>query len=189
MPRTITIILIFVLLVNCSYKRADAKPVRAKKNNLVSEKYIPNPDTLAIENEIANQPFLTDTISVEAIKILFQNQFEITKKPIRNKFVKDQTDTLITIRKGKSYIRLYAVSQEAKCFYEAAEIADAFPVLQKSIRVGQSKQDIMRVFPALAKTKIIPDFIEISAGEGADFLYLVFKNNKLSKVNYHPYLD
>lgn len=192
MPRNSLFVCILLVLFNCSSKKADKKPlvVKSKPKTTASHiLYIPNPDTLAIENEMANQPFLTDTISLEAIKFLFKDQYKISKKPVPNKFVKNQTDTLITIRKGNSYIRLYAVSQEDKYFYEAAEILDAFPVFQKSIRVGQSKQDIARVFPALAKTKTIPDYIEISAGEGADFLYLVFQNNKLKKVNYHPYLD
>src|SRR5688572_13564894 len=79
-------------------------------------------DTLTIEHDMAHQPFLLDTISPEAIKMLFGEGWIVKKQPIVNRFVKNQTDTLITIKKNKSYICLYAVSQEAKNFYQSAEI-------------------------------------------------------------------
>lgn len=187
MPRFAIFIFFFFLLLNCSSKKADQKPARAVQPATVT--YIPNLDTLTIEHEMAHQPFLTDTISVDAIKILFGKEYQISKKAVPNRFIKNQIDTLVTVRKGKSYIRLYAVSGENKCFYEAAEIQDALPLLQKSIKVGQTKEEIKRVFPALTKTRIIPDYIEIAAGEGTDYLYLIFSNNRLRKVEYHPYLD
>lgn len=187
MPWFAIFIFSFFLLINCSSKKADQKPARVTQPKTIT--YTPNPDTLTIEHEMAHQPFLTDTISVEAIKVLFGKEYQISKKAVPNRFIKNQMDTLVTVRKGKSYIRLYAVSQADKCFYEAAEIQDALPLLQKSIKIGQTKEEIKRVFPALNKTRVIPDYIEIAAGEGTDFLYLIFANNRLRKVEYHPYLD
>lgn len=180
------IIFCALLLLNCSSKKAEKQiiPAAPKQNT-----YVPNLDTLTIEHEMAHQPFLTDTISVEAIKTLFGKQSQINKKPIKNRHIQDQMDTLITVKKGRSYVRLYVVSNADKCFYEAAEIQDALPILQKSIRIGQSKKDIQQEFPALAKATVIPDYIEIAAGEGTDYLYLIFQNDKLQKVEYHPYLD
>ena len=149
----------------------------------------PSRDTLTLEHDLAMRPFMTDTISVEAIKQLLGDGFQIFKTSIPNRFISDQIDTLITIRKNSSYIRLYAVSKSDKVFYEQAEITDPLPVFKRSMRIGQTKSDIRKCLPELAGTKIIPDYILIMDANGMDYLFLSFKKNKLQKVVFQPYLD
>jgi hypothetical protein len=146
-------------------------------------------DTLIIEHDIAHQPFLLDTISLEAIKSLFGEGWVIKKQPVRNRFIRNQTDTLITIRKNKSYICLYAVSKADKNFYQSARIQDPLPIFQKDLHIGQSKKEIQALFPELKTASGIPDFIKIGAGEAGDYLYLFFENDILRKVEFKPYLD
>jgi hypothetical protein len=146
-------------------------------------------DTLIIEHDIAHQPFLLDTISLEAIKSLLGDGWVVKKQPVRNRFIRNQTDTLITIRKNKSYICLYAVSKADKNFYQSARIQDPLPIFQKDLHIGQSKKEIQALFPELKTTAGIPDFIKFEAGEAGDFLYLFFENGILRKVEFKPYLD
>jgi hypothetical protein len=146
-------------------------------------------DTLIIEHDIAHQPFLLDTISLEAIKSLFGDGWVIKKQPVRNRFVKNQTDTLITIRKNKSYICLYAVSKADKNFYQSARIQDPLPIFQKDLHIGQSKKEIQALFPELKTVAGLPDYIKFEAGEAGDYLYLFFEKGILRKVEFKPYLD
>jgi hypothetical protein len=146
-------------------------------------------DTLIIEHDIAHQPFLLDTISLEAIKSLFGEGWVIKKQPVRNRFVRNQTDTLITIRKNKSYICVYAVSKADKNFYQSARIQDPLPIFQKDLHIGQSKKEIQALFPELKTAAGIPDYIKFEAGEAGDFLYLYFEKDILKKVEFKPYLD
>ena len=146
-------------------------------------------DTLTIEHDMAHQPFLLDTISPEAIKMLFGEGWVVKKQPIANRFIKNQTDTLITIKKNKSYICLYAVSREDKDFYQSAEIHDPLPIFQKDMHIGQSKKEIQALFPELKGNRAIPDFVKIGAGEAGDYLYLIFEKGILRRVEFKPYLD
>lgn len=146
-------------------------------------------DTLIIEHDIAHQPFLLDTISPEAIKVLFGEGWVVKKQPIANRFIKNQTDTLITIKKSKSYICLYAVSKADKNFFQSAEIRDPLPIFQKDLHIGQSKQEIQALFPELKSARSLPDQVKIGAGEAGDFLYLSFEKGRLHKVAFKPYLD
>lgn len=147
-------------------------------------------DTLTIEHDMAHQPFLLDTISPEAIQHLFGEGWVVKKQPVRNRFVKNQTDTLITIRKNKSYICLYAVSkEEKKNFYQSAEIRDPLPIFQQKLHIGQSKKEIQALFPELQQAASIPDLVKIGAGEAGDNLYLFFEHGILRRVAFRPYLD
>ena len=146
-------------------------------------------DTLFIQDDFASQPFQLDSISVPAVLHLLNTQ-QLIKKPIANKFTEAQTDTLITIRKAHSYIQLYAVNtEEKKCFYKAAVIQDSLPVFSQELQIGQSKTHLQQVIKPLADQGQLPDIIQISNGEGTDFVYLIFKNNKLAAVKFQPYLD
>lgn len=135
------------------------------------------------------RPFMTDTISVAAIKHLFGAGFQIYKKGVPNKFISGQVDTLITIQKNHSFIRLYAVSKSDKIFYEQAEIKDPIPVFKRSLRIGQTKNEIRQWLPELAGTKNIPDNILIVDENDMDYLFLLFEEDKLQKVIFQPYLD
>jgi hypothetical protein len=146
-------------------------------------------DTLTIEHDMAHQPFLLDTISLDAVKLLLGDGWVIKKQPVRNRFVRNQTDTLITIKKNRSYICLYAVSKEEKNFYQSAEIRDPLPIFQKDLHIGQSKKEIQALFPELRTTRPLPDNVKIGAGEAGDYLYLFFENGILRKVAFKPYLD
>ena len=173
--------IVFSLQVSC--KDAQKMPL------LIQVPATANLDTLTLEHDLAMRPFITDTITVEAIKQLLGEGFQIFKTSIPNRFVPGQTDTLITIRKNSSYIRLYAVSKSDKVFYEQAEIKDPLPVFKHAMRVGQTKSDIRKCLPELAGTKIIPDNILIMDANGMDYLFLSFNKDKLQKVVFQPYLD
>src|SRR3712207_1921196 len=96
-------------------------------------------DTLFIQDDFASQPFQIDSISVPAVLELFRTA-QVVKKPIANRFVKNQTDTVVTIRKAHSYVQLYTVSaEEKKCFYKAAIIRDSLPVFSQPLQIGQTK--------------------------------------------------
>jgi hypothetical protein len=146
-------------------------------------------DTLFIQDNFASQPFQLDSISLPAILKLFSTE-QVTKKPIANRFVKDQTDTLLTIRKARSYVQLYAVStEERKFFYKAAIIQDSLPVFSQPLQIGQTKMQVQKSIKPLAQENTLPDIIQISNNEGTDYVYLVFRNNKLTTIKFQPYLD
>ncbi|WP_026463352.1 hypothetical protein [Adhaeribacter aquaticus] len=186
MPKYLHLIFILILCLDCSCReyRKEAAYFQNKPKKVISI-----PDTITIEDQIAHQPFLTDTISLEAIRLLFGDNIKIKRQPIKNQYVKGQIDTLITFYKGQSSITMYLVSKEKKCFYKSADIKDNYPIFQQSIQVGKSKKEIQQAFPILAKYKILPDYIEIATGEGTDYLYLIFSQDTLKRVEYKPYLE
>lgn len=146
-------------------------------------------DTLFVQDAFASQPFQLDSVSVPAVLALFGTH-QLVKKPITNKFDKEQTDTLVTIRKAHSYIQLYAVSSEdKKYFYKVAIIQDSLPVFSQKLQIGQSKDRVKQIIKPLAQESQLPDIIQISNEEGTDYVYLVFRNNKLAAVKVQPYLD
>lgn len=185
MMKLILLVACYFMLTSGFAKEADP-PKHSSRYSLSLQS---RADTLIIEHDIAHQPFLLDTISLEAIKSLIGEGWVVNKQPVRNRFIKNQTDTLITIRKNKSYICLYAVSKAEKNFYQSARIQDPFPIFQKDLHIGQSKKEIQALFPELKTVAGIPDFIKIGAGEAGDFLYLFFENDILRKVEFKPYLD
>lgn len=182
MARSIILLLCWFMLLASSGKAA-THPITA------SPRPVSALDTLTIEHEMAHQPFLLDTISPEAIQALFGAGWVTNKQAVTNRFIKNQTDTLITIQKCKSFIRLYAVSTAEQNFYQAAVILDPLPIFQQAIHVGQTKKEIRDLFPALKNKSAIPDLIRIGAGEAGDSLYLKFEKGILVKVEFKPYLD
>jgi hypothetical protein len=151
--------------------------------------YKPDPDTLRIEDEFARSPFLLDSVSFTGVQKLMGPNVKVKKTLTRNHFVADQTDTLITLRKNGSYITLYAVSAEPKYFYKEAAINDPLPIFQNKVKIGQHKAEVKKLIPALKRTAYLPDNIEIAAAEGSDFVYLIFENDVLQRVDFKPYLD
>ncbi|MGV3588001.1 MAG: hypothetical protein ACO1OF_13430 [Adhaeribacter sp.] len=149
----------------------------------------PDPDTLRVEDDFANAPFRLDSVSFIEVHRLMGKDVQITKKPTRNHFEPNQTDTLITLRKNKSHITLYAVSAEPKCFFKEADIKDPMPIFQYPLKIGQRKAEVKKIFPSLTHETYLPDNIEIVAGEGVDYVYLIFKNDVLQRIEYKPYLD
>ena len=146
-------------------------------------------DTLFILDEFAAQPFLLDSLSPDNVQRLFKTA-QVIKKPVANKFTAQQTDTIITIRKARSYVELYQVStQENKCFYQSALIRDSIRVFSQPLQIGFTKEQVKKAFQPLAQEKSLPDIIQISNETGTDYLYLVFQNNRLSLVKFRPYLD
>ncbi|MDB5263769.1 MAG: hypothetical protein JWQ14_3052 [Adhaeribacter sp.] len=151
--------------------------------------HVPDLDTLRVEDDFANAPFLLDSISLTEVQKLMGRDVRISKKPTRNHFVANQTDTLITLRKQNSHIILYAVSAEPKCFFKEAAIKDPFPIFQYQLQIGQHKTEVKKLFSSLKNKPYLPDNIEIVAGEGVDYIYLNFKNDVLQQIEYKPYLD
>jgi hypothetical protein len=150
---------------------------------------VPDLDTLRVEDEFANAPFRLDSISFIEVQKLMGRNVQITKKPTRNHFVPNQTDTLITLRKNQSHITLYAVSAEPKCFFKEAAIKDPMPIFQYPVKIGQRKAEVKKIFQSLKNETYLPDNIEIVANEGVDYIYLNFKNDVLQRIDYKPYLD
>lgn len=149
----------------------------------------PDPDTLRVEDDFANAPFRLDSVSFIEVQKLMGKNVQIIKKPTRNHFVPNQTDTLITLKKNQSHITLYAVSAEPKCFFKEAAIQDPLPIFQYPVKIGQRKAEVKKLFQSLKNEPYLPDNIEIVAGEGVDYIYLIFKNDVLHRIDYKPYLD
>jgi len=179
------------LLGSVACTEAQKKPVKVftPSPNAVAPVAAPDPDTLRVEDDFALAPFLLDSISFVGVQRLMGKNIHIQKDPTRNHFVANQIDTLITVKQSNSSITLYAVSSEAKCFFKEATIKDPLPIFQNAIKIGQRKSQVKELVPALRKEHYLPDNIEIAAGEGGDYLYLIFKNDVLLRVEYRPYLD
>ena len=156
---------------------------------LAAPMHAPDLDTLRVEDDFANAPFLLDSISFTEVQKLMGQHVKVTKKLTQNHFVPNQTDTLITLKKNKSHITLYAVSAEPKCFFKEAAIKDPLPIFQYQLKIGQHKAEVKKLFRSLKNEHYLPDNIEIVAGEGVDYVYLNFKNDVLQRIEYKPYLD
>lgn len=189
---------VLIILATTACNQSNEKTDTGRSKQIAKPKPAPQPvrtkptsyaDTLFILDDFASQPFQLDSVSVLAVKQLL-NAKKVIKKPIVNQFIEEQTDTLITIRKAHSYIQLYTVnSEENKCFYKAAIIQDSLPVFSQPLQIGQTKQQVKRALTSLSRHSSIPDIIQISNSEETDYVYLVFRNNKLASLKFQPYLD
>ena len=188
---------VFISIISGACHQAQEKPDNRPKQQIsplpITRQTRTTPtnytDTLYILDEFASQPFLLDSISVVGLKQLLNTKQEI-KKPVANKFTEKQIDTIVTIRKGQSYVQLYAVnSEENKCFYKEAIIRDPLPVFNQPLQIGQNKQQVKKAIQSLSGHGQLPDIIQISNSEGTDYVYLVFRNDTLTIFKYLPYLD
>ncbi|GEO05561.1 hypothetical protein AAE02nite_32250 [Adhaeribacter aerolatus] len=191
--KSVYLVLISIgILTNVACSEPRKEPVA--NQNPVSKRTVapaqkPVLDTLRVEDDFANAPFRLDSVSFIEVQKLMGKNVQITKKPTRNHFVPNQTDTLITLRKNQSHITLYAVSAEPKCFFKEAAITDPMPIFQYPLKIGQHKAEVKQIFRSLKNQTYLPDKIEIVAGEGVDYVYLTFKNDVLQRIEYKPYLD
>jgi len=174
----------------CSEPRREARNGnKVPETQLPANAFVPDPDTLRVEDDFARSPFLLDSISFAGVHKLMGPNVQVKKIPTRNHFVANQTDTLITLHKNGSFITLYPVSAEPKCFFKEAAINDPLPIFQNHLKIGQRKAEVKKLFPALNRASYLPDNIEIAAAEGADYVYLIFKNDVLQRIDFKPYLD
>ena len=174
------IISVAILLQGC---KKEEKEILTKEN--VEDDTTQTELTISDENFI-DKPFQFGKVTVENLRNEFKN-LKILREPIKNVHVKDQVDSILTIKIGNSEFILYKLPEQQ--FLENAIIMDGNIKLNKDIHVGMTKEEFKEKFEELKSKKSIPSRILVGRKETQEYLIFSFKNNRLKEIEYNGYVD
>jgi hypothetical protein len=141
--------------------------------------------TIVDENFIDN-PFQFGKVTVNNLQNTFKD-LEIQREPIKNLHVKNQVDSILTIRIKNSEFILYKLPKEQ--YLESAVIKDKNIMLNNDIHIGMTKQEFKEKFEVLKDRKHIPSKVSIGRKETQEYLTFIFGGNLLKKIEYSGYVD
>jgi hypothetical protein len=147
-------------------------------------------DTLEIINDsIANNPFFLEgkEINLDDIFSIFPREYSAKLKLERNIFDTSLYDTNYCITNGYSYFKFSCVSKRLSII--EAELVDRSVKVRANLRIGNDYQHIIKILGSNEGKALRVQSIFIYNNFGAlNQLILEFKNNKLARIRYYPYI-
>ena len=175
--------IVFFLIFTFQDCKKEEKEVLTKDNNEIDTTQTEL--TLIDENFIDN-PFQFGKVTVNNLQNTFKN-LKIQREPIKNLHVKNQVDSILTIKFDNSEFILYKLPKEQ--YLESAVIKDKQIMLNKNIHVGMTKKEFKEKFDALKGRKYIPAKVSIGRKETQEYLIFNFSGNYLKEIEYSGYVD
>lgn len=163
-------------------RSSDTTAIRAVKNTA--------PTTI----EFLGNPFISNRSQSNSLSAYFdkiQDDFTLDAEAIENIHRNSVTDTIYTIRFGKSVMEFYAPTQTGQLLLQVADIQDNSITLRNNIKIGISQKDLMGKLRG-QNLQVRQTQNEIVAGyeEGAPSqLHFYLKNGKVSRILYEGYVD
>lgn len=179
--KTFVIILIIALLFNGCKKEEKEILTKENKEGDTTQTEL----TISDENLIDN-PFQFGKVTEDNLRSEFKD-LKIQREPIRNVHVKDQIDSILSIKINNSEFVLYKLPDEQ--FLESAVVRDANIKLNKDIHVGMTKDQFKEKFDELKTMKHIPSRILVGRKDTQEYLIFSFSNKKLKEIEYNGYVD
>ena len=139
-----------------------------------------------VDESLIDNPFKFGKVTVDNLKNEFKNM-EIQREPIKNLHVKNQVDSILTIKVNKSEFILYKLPKEQ--YLESAVIRDKNILLNKDIHIGMSKEQFKAKFDSLKGRKYIPSKISVGRKETQEYLIFTFSGDHLKEIEYTGYVD
>lgn len=137
-----------------------------------------------VNEEIGSDPFTKDFRSILASI----GEYEVEKKAIKNLNDSTQTDTLFTVKFGKSVMEYYQVGSNDNGLLIMADIQSDKVEFKKGIRIGMSATEFSSLFAELNDRRNLSS-VTISTFEGLTRVDFSFSNNTLTSVNLQSYFD
>jgi hypothetical protein len=144
--------------------------------------------------DFLGNPFIAGTAQSNSLSTYFNKittDFSLDAEAIENRHRPTITDTIYTIRFGKSVLELYAPTQSGKLLLQVADIQNNTITLRNNLRVGMSQTELTGKLKAQnLKLQQSPDTIVAYSKDGAPAtLSFYFKNGKVTRILYEGYVD
>lgn len=144
-------------------------------------------DSTIVDETFISKPFDLDTITVKSLRKAYSKYISIKKEAVHNVHVKNQTDTLLTVRIKNSEFIFYKIPGQE--LLESATINDPVIKLSRKISVGISKEEFKQRFNQLKQWQQLPPTIAVSGEEGEAYIIFTFDKQKLKKIEFVGYVD
>ncbi|MCX2738767.1 hypothetical protein [Pontibacter anaerobius] len=161
------------------------------------------PDTTAVHStrppgtlDLLGNPFVANRQQSNDLTTYFDRidaDFTVDADAIENRHAAEVTDTIYTIRFGKSSMEFYAPSHSGDLHLQMADIRSADIKLRNNLRVGMTQAELVSRLKSQGKDIKIthtPSEIIASAREGAPVtLRFYMQKGKVSRILYEGYVD
>jgi hypothetical protein len=186
MKKSGIIILIFFssVLIMAVQKNNTEKPMLSNNSLNADSTAV---DSSIVDSEFVKKPFDLDTLTINNLRKLYSKFFSIKKEPIQNVHVKNQTDTLVTVRIKNSDFIFYRIPGQE--FLESATIKDPLIKLSRNITIGMTAEQFKSRFEQLKQSQQLPPTLTVSGEEGDGYVVFTFDKKRLIKVEFFGYLD
>ena len=178
-------IMLFAAIIFSSCRK-DEKEILTKEQRYENPIDTAQGELAIIDEGFIDHPFQFGEVSEENLKHEFNN-LEIKAAPIENMHVKNQVDSILTIKSGNSEFIIYKLPAEQ--FLESAVIRDKNILFYKDIHVGMTKDQFKDKFDDLKGRKYIPSKITVGRKETQEYLVFTFDHGELKEIEYNGYVD
>ncbi len=175
--------IIFIIAFTFQACKKEEKEILTKENNEIDTTQT---ELTVIDENFIDNPFQFGKVTIENLQKTFKD-LKIQGEPIKNLHVKNQVDSILTIKIRDSEFVLYKLPKEQ--YLESAVIKDKNIVLNKDIHVGMTKQEFKEKFDALKGRKYIPSKVSIGRKETQEYLVFNFSGGHLKEIEYNGYVD
>ena len=175
--------IVFVLAFTLQDCKKEEKEILTKGNNEIDTAQT---ELTIVDESFIDNPFKFGKVTVNNLQNTFKD-LKIKKEPIKNLHIKNQVDSILTIKINNSEFILYKLPREQ--FLESAVIKDQNIILNKDIHVGMTKQEFKEKFDTLKGRKYIPSKVSIGRKETQEYLIFNFSGNHLRDIEYSGYVD
>ena len=156
------------------------------EGNFQGTKYVLEDTAYHVDANFAERGFgYTPTIS--SIKKKYAGKLKESKEAIKNIHDKKLIDTIV-ILSGEG-MKFVFYEQKQTSILTDATITSSLVVLQKGIKIGLTKNQVMKKFPEMAMAMVGADLWQIGNEERTQYFELLFKNNVLKTIKYFNPLD
>jgi hypothetical protein len=145
---------------------------------------------------LLGNPFVASRSQSNSLSTYFdriRSDFTLDADPIENRHKPTITDTIFTIRFGKSMLEFYSPSQTGELLLQVADIQNSDITLRNNLRVGMPQAELLNRLKAQGKDMNItqsPDLVVASLHEGApSTLHFHLKNGKVNRIRFEGYVD
>lgn len=150
----------------------------------------------AASASLLGNPFIASRSQGNHLSTYFDRintDFTVDADAIENRHKPSLTDTIFTIRFGRSMMEFYAPSQSGELLLQVADIQANDITLRNNLRVGMSEAELLNRLKGQGDDMIIThggDRILASVREGAPASLLFhLRNGKVSRIRYEGYVD
>ena len=125
--------------------------------------------------------------SVQAFEKKYAGKLKETKAAVANAYDRKIMDTIITLS-GQGMKFIFYKGESISSLTESTITSPLF-VLQKGIKIGLTKNQVIKKFPEMAMAMVGADLWQIGNEERTQFFELSFKNNVVKTIRYFNPMD
>ena len=125
--------------------------------------------------------------SIAAVKKKYTGRLKGTNKAVANLYDNKIIDTIVMLS-GQG-VKFVFYKQGKKSTLTEASFTSTLVILQKGIKIGLTKNQVLKKFPEMPMAMAGVDLWQIGNEERTQYFELIFKNNMLKAIKYYNPLD